>query len=140
MSAAIPRAVLGELKRLNDLSAKVNGKTPLDDPKRAAGDEFCAMAVEVIDKYGVSAGRLSLALGASEATVRMKLSRRGYGVQYPSQRNYKGIVSPGRKGHRQDSCQRGHAFSGANVEMLGARRACRECRKASRQARREVRT
>lgn len=128
---------MSELRRLNELSAQVRGSTPLDDPRRSAGFEFCALAAQAIEEFGISSGQLSLALGLSYDNIRLKLSRRGYGVSLSSQPSYKGkIAVPYRKSEPRAFCRKGHPYAGDNLMIIrrtGARR-CRECDNAARRA------
>ena len=135
----VPEETLAELKRLSDLSRQASGAVPLGDPRRVAGDEFCALAVQVIDEFSISSGQLSLMLGLSYDNIRLKLSRRGHLNPLPSQKNYKGKVAIPYAGgsEKKEFCAKGHPYAGDNLIIItstGARR-CRECENASSRAR-----
>jgi hypothetical protein len=78
---------LAELQRLDAISATCNRHTPMDDPARQAGEDFCKLALRVMQENGLTPRDLSIVLGAkSDAHVRLKLARRGYLPNPPSQK------------------------------------------------------
>jgi len=127
--ANIPEEIIVQLQFLHDQSSKVRGTTPLLDPTRQAADDFCKLALRVVDEYDVTLTSLSLGLGLSHATVRLKLGRHGYAPLPPSQRVYQGVVLKGPR-KKKTHCKRGHALEGENlkIETGGARR-CITCRR-----------
>lgn len=90
LQAQLPADVLQELKALHEDGRGLAGNTPKDDPKRKAGEAFCALAARTINEYGVTPTALSLALGLSRSNVYLRLGRHGYIPNPPSQPAYKG--------------------------------------------------
>ena len=124
----IPDDVLAELKWLSEQSSQVRGSTPLDDPKRRAGDDFCKLVMKTIENYGATFTSISRALGLSDANVRLKVGRHGYIPNPPSQKTYRGIkTTKPLKTH----CKRGHAMEGANLHIRpeDGSRVCVACRR-----------
>lgn len=130
MSIEIPEHILTELKWLQGQMSQVRGHTPLDDPRRTWGDDFCKLAMHTVERYGVNYQSLSRALGLSNATVRLALGRRGYIPLPPSQSAYVGTLSIGKALRKKKThCKRGHALEGDNLYFTpdGAHRRCRTC-------------
>jgi len=130
----IPPRVLAELRDLHHLSRQANGMTPINDPRRLAGDEFCKRALEVRDDYGVSLQDISAAIGLSRAAVYLKIKRRGLlGALLPSQTNYKNRTldieerNAKLRSKNKDVCKSGHALTEDNLIHYPSGRRCRKC-------------
>lgn len=127
----VPHEIMTELLSLHELSKQATGTTPLGDPRRQAGDEFCALAMQVVDEYGISVRRLSMDIGLSASTLRFALGRRGYVSLPPSQQAYAGVRSQGRPvGTTKEFCKRGHRLTPDNVYVYKDGRRCKQCGKA----------
>lgn len=127
----IPDDLLIELRWLQGQMSQVRGNTPLGDPKRQAGEDFCKLAIHAVEQYGVSFQDLSKSLGLSPSAVRLALGRRGYIPLPPSQGAYKGTLSADNSMRKKKShCKRGHALEGDNLLYTadGTKRRCRACR------------
>jgi hypothetical protein len=112
---------------LDTLSGKARGTMALDHPARLAGDAFCELALEVHRSTGLNYGQLSAVLGRTESHVRLKLGRRGYIKNPPSQSAYKGVMSQEKRRERTH-CNRGHEFTEANTHYYKQGRVCKICR------------
>lgn len=132
---ALPAETVVQLRDLQARSARVNGSTPLDDPRREASVLYAALLAELhADGYGCKT--LAKAVGVTRATIQFRLSRHGYRPPTPSQAHnvYRGRMAPhivDGAGHRRslgDRCRHGHLLDEANayVAANGYVR-CRRC-------------
>lgn len=139
----VPIETLNELQRLSELTTRVRGVTPLDDPARLAVEPFGELLWATIQKYEIPQGQLERALGKGRVTFTVWLRNHGYLKQMPSQKSYRGIhhdpksIKPRpREIVVGGTCRKGHALTESDiVNNGGGRFTCGICRKNSSRAR-----
>jgi len=132
--SAIPEEMLAELRRLQKLSSKVGGLTPLGHENRLAGDLLATLALDAMAEYDVTTNGLSSQMGLSPQTMRFFLMRRGAIKTPPGMaRHIKGysnthtLATGGGRKPRRDSCGRGHDTSTPDSRYSDGN--CKECKR-----------